>query len=100
MPRLHISCVTAVLLISAPLIAAPAHPDISGIWTRGGAAETAFAAPPSGPGPVMNLRPTPPGAGAGGELVINHWQGDYNAPILQPWAAEKVRAHTEADRVG
>ncbi len=48
----------------------------------------------------MNLLPTPPGAGAGGGLVINHWQGDYNAPILQPWAVEKVRAHTEADRAG
>ena len=100
MPRVQIACCTAVLLAFAPAAAAPAHPDISGIWTRGGAAETAFLPPPSGPGPVMNLLPTPPGAGAGGGLVINHWQGDYNAPILQPWAAEKVRAHTEADRAG
>jgi hypothetical protein len=93
-------CLAAVLSASTSAAATPGHPDISGIWTRGGAAETAFKAPPSGAGPVMNLRPTPPNAGADGGLVINHWQGDYNAPILQPWAAEKVRAHTEADRAG
>ena len=99
-PRNCTLCLTAVLLMLPHEAGAAGHPDISGIWTRGGAAETAFKPPATGPGPVMNLRPTPAGAGADGGLVINHWQGDYNAPILQPWAAEKVRAHTEADRSG
>jgi hypothetical protein len=86
--------------LSAPLAAnAQPHPDITGIWTRGAAFDTAFKPPPSGPGPVMNLSPAPRGRRGGGD-GISHWQGDYSAPILQPWAAEKVRAHTEADRAG
>jgi hypothetical protein len=43
----------------------------------------------------MNLRPRL----ADGDIV-QHWQGDYNAPILQAWAAAKVRAHTEQDQSG
>src|SRR5262249_10005851 len=91
------------LLASGALLArltaeAQTHPDITGTWTRGPAFDTAFKPPPSGPGPVTNLSPPEPGRRGGGGEGVTHWQGDYNAPILQPWAAEKVRAHTEADR--
>ena len=68
------------------------HPDISGLWTRGGAAETAFRPPPSGPGPVMTLRL--PGQ------RVPRLAGDYNAPILQPWAAEVVRRQSDLVRAG
>jgi hypothetical protein len=84
----------AALAFSGSTATAQTHPDISGIWTRGGAAETPMKPPASGPGPVMNLRPRARGEG------IMHWAGNYNSPILQPWAAAKVRAHTEADQSG
>src|SRR5258706_5183859 len=32
------------------------HPDVSGLWTRGGAADTPLRPPPSAPGPVTTLR--------------------------------------------
>ena len=72
--------------LSTGALAQP-HPDISGLWTRGGAAETLFRPPPSGPGPVMTLRI--PGRS------IPRQAGDYNAPILQPWAKEVVRRQTD-----
>ena len=68
------------------------HPDISGLWTRGGAAETPFRAPPSGPGPVTTLRI--PGQS------IPRLAGDYNAPILQPWAADVVHLQSDLVRAG
>jgi hypothetical protein len=68
------------------------HPNISGLWTRGGAAETPFRPPPSGPGPVTNLRL--PGQ------RVPRLAGDYNAPILQPWAAAVVRHQSDAVRAG
>jgi len=72
--------------------AAQQHGDISGLWTRGGAAETPFRAPASGPGPVMTLRL--PGQ------RVPRLAGDYNAPILQPWAAAIVRRQSDAVRAG
>src|SRR6185437_1435520 len=68
------------------------HGDISGLWTRGGAADTPFRAPPSGPGPVMTLRL--PGQ------RVPRLAGDYDAPILQPWAAAVVRRQSDAVRAG
>jgi hypothetical protein len=68
------------------------HPEISGLWTRGGAAETPFRAPPSGPGPVMPLRI--PGQS------VPRLAGDYRAPILQPWAADVVRRQSDRVRAG
>lgn len=68
------------------------HPDISGLWTRGGAAETPFRPPPSGPGPVVTLRV--PGKN------VPRLAGDYNAPILQPWAAAVVRRQSDRVRAG
>jgi hypothetical protein len=61
------------------------HPDISGLWMRGGAADTLFRPPPSGPGPVMTL----PGRS------VPRQAGDYNSPILQSWAKDVVRRQTE-----
>ena len=61
------------------------RPDISGLWTRGGAANTLFRPPPSGPGPLMTL----PGQN------VPRQAGDYNSPMLQPWAKEVVRRQTE-----
>jgi hypothetical protein len=79
---------TAVVCLSTAS-SAQQHPDISGLWTRGGAAATLFRPPPSGPGPVMTLK-------LPGQSVPRQ-TGDYNSPILQPWAKEVVRR--QADRV-
>ena len=83
--------VAAVACLATPAFSQP-HDDIVGLWTRGGAAETPFRAPPSGPGPVMTLRL--PGQN------IPRLAGDYNAPILQPWAAAVVRKQSDAVRAG
>ena len=88
---MNYSCSFLVLACVACLSTAASaqqRPDISGLWTRGGAAETPFRPPPSGPGPVMTLRL--PGQ------AVPRLAGDYNAPILQPWAAEVVRPHHKA----
>ena len=84
----------ALAAIACFSTAAPAqqHTDISGLWTRGGAAETAFRPPRSGPGPVMTLRL--PGQ------RVPRLAGDYSAPILQPWAAEVVRKQSDLVRDG
>src|SRR3954468_19234834 len=59
-------------------------PDLSGIWRHGNLPW--FIPPASGPGPVTNLsRERGSGVSNYSELV-----GDYNNPILQPWAAEVV----------
>ena len=73
-------------------VSAQQHPDITGLWTRGGAAETPFRPPASGPGPVMTLKL--PGQ------RVPRLAGDYNAPILQPWAAAVVRKQSDAVRAG
>src|ERR1700730_17567337 len=66
-----------------------ATPDFSGMWARN---SFNFEAPPSGPGPIANLRRV--GADAsrpilGGDPVP--LVGDYTNRILTPYAAEKVR---------
>src|ERR1043165_988297 len=85
--RAFVALASAACLSSAAY--AQPHPDISGLWTRGGAAETPFRAPASGPGPVTTLKL--PGQS------VPRLAGDYNAPILQPWAAEVV--HRQSDLV-
>jgi hypothetical protein len=62
-------------------------PDFSGIWTHGA---LGFESPPSGPGPVRNLSRVKSGPNAGAS-DFNVPIGDYNNPILQPWAAEVVK---------
>jgi hypothetical protein len=76
---------------------APQRSDFSGTWTRGPATHADFKAPPSGPGPVMNLIPIPADRPpAQGNLHV----GDYNNPILQPWAATVVKRIGDADLAG
>jgi hypothetical protein len=84
----------AILLTAA--IATPAFsgtpvaaPDFSGIWARN---SFNFEAPPSGAGPIKNLRRVGSDAGRyimGGDPVP--LVGDYKNPILKPQAAEVVR---------
>src|SRR5712672_3966148 len=76
-------------------------PDFSRAWTH--PAFPWFEPPASGPGPITNLsRWAGQGpAGPGGSLALpagkvgisNYDQlvGDYNNPILQPWAKEVVK---------
>lgn len=90
-------CSRGILVLAAAAClsttaAAQQHGDIAGLWTRGGAAETPFRPPASGPGPVMTLRL--PGQ------RVPRLAGDYNAPILQPWAAAVVRKQSDAVRAG
>ena len=58
-------------------------PDFSGPWARAGNAFD-FAAPPAGvsPGPLVNI--------SGDRLVP---VGNYDSPLLKPWAAAEVRKH-------
>jgi len=71
---------------------APSVPDFSGIWAH---PMLGFEPPVSGPGPVRNLSRTRAGASDFNSLV-----GDYNNPILQPWAAEVVKKFGEISLSG
>ena len=82
---------------SSPVPRGANHPDISGIWTRGATVTTPFRSPPSGPGPVLSVVATGTKTNDDGAV---YRQGDYRAPILQPWAAEVVRAHAESEHAG
>ena len=64
------------------------HETIAGIWDNGLTATTPFGQPESGPGPIM-------GTAIRDEVV--GWRGDYNSPILQPWAADVIRQRVEND---
>jgi hypothetical protein len=94
--------VIAAAPISSPATSSAAprgdnHPDISGIWTRGATVTTPFRPPPSGPGPVLSVVATGTKTNDDGAV---YRQGDYRATILQPWAAEVVRAHAESEHAG
>ena len=67
------------------------------MWTRGATVTTPFRAPPSGPGPVPSVVATGTKTNDNGAV---YRQGDYRAPILQPWAAEVVRTHAESEHEG
>ena len=83
----------AILLAGYPLAAAgveregAAVPDLSGLWEGPGF----DLAPPEkgGPGPVTNISDD-----------IQKPEGDYNNPILQPWAAAIVKHWAEETRAG
>ncbi len=95
--RFALSAVIACMISSSAALGAADHPDFTGMWTRGRTATTPFRPPLSGPGPVLSQvteKSAPQGTGA------EYRWGDYTAPILQPWAAEVVRAHTESERAG
>lgn len=89
--------VIAGMVMSFPVLSADNHPNFSGMWTRGLTATTPFRAPPSGPGPVRSVVAAGAGADDGGAV---YRQGDHTAAILQPWAAEIVRAHAQSERDG
>ncbi|HYM01397.1 MAG TPA: hypothetical protein VET85_00545 [Stellaceae bacterium] len=76
--------------IALPASAAtPAAPDFSGVWARN---SFNFEAPPSGPGPITNMRRVGEDASRfilGGDPVP--LVGDYRNPILKPQAAEAVK---------
>src|SRR5215468_10844198 len=89
---------------------AASTPNISGVWTH--PAFPWFEPPASGPGPITNLsRWAGQGpAGPGGSLqlppskvgISNYDQlvGDYNSPILKPWAAEVIKKNGEMSLAG
>ena len=68
-------------------------PDFSGIWAH--PYLTGFEIPPSGPGPVLNTQRQRNGV-ANFQMLV----GDYNNPILQPWAAQVVKKHGEISLAG
>jgi hypothetical protein len=62
-------------------------PEFAGPWARNA---VNFEPPPSGPGPLVNLKRLPDGTGDPGQLV-----GDYRNPILKPEVAEIVKKKGE-----
>ncbi len=85
------------LLLSGALIAsaqpqeAPT-PNIVGLWDRGGTAGTAFLSPETGPGPIVGT--------VGSDELDAGWRGNYDSPILQPWAAAVVKEKVDNDIAG
>src|SRR6516225_7050857 len=85
-------------------------PQFSRVWTH--PAFPWFEPPASGPGPITNLsrwaeqRPQGPGGSAAlppSKVGISNYDqlvGDYNSPILQPWAAAVVKRFGEISLTG
>ena len=74
-----------------------AVPDFSGYWAHN---ISHYDPPASGPGPVKNY----PGQQHLYQQDMNKglpgtrlWIGDYRSPILQPWAAERVKARGDGE---
>ena len=84
--------VIGAALAAAPAFAASEIPDFTGLWGR-----NAFdlEPPPSGPGPILNIKRLPSGAGDPNALV-----GDWRNPILKPEAAEIVKRAGEIALAG
>jgi hypothetical protein len=61
-------------------------PDLSGVWGRN---TIDYTAPATGKGPVKNI------SGSRNVMV-----GDYNDPMLKPWAAEIVKRNGEIAKTG
>jgi hypothetical protein len=79
-------------------------PEFSRMWSN--TLGPGFSPPASGPGPVLNkarqraaidIFGRPLGADAPIVSMGGRRVGDYTAPILQPWAAEVVKAHAEKE---
>lgn len=85
----QIGLIAAALCTSTQVHAqAGPHETIAGIWDNGLTATTPFGQPDAGPGPIV-------GTAVRDEVI--GWRGDYNSPILQPWAAEVIRQRVEND---
>lgn len=76
------------LFASAAFAQTGPRETIAGLWDNGPTITTPFGPPPSGPGPITATVER-------GEIV--GWRGDYNSPILQPWAADVIRQRVEND---
>ncbi len=100
-----LSALVAMAATNTAAQSAASVPDLSRLWAN--TLGPGFPPPASGPGPVLNkarqraavdiygrdIDPeNAPIVSAGGRRV-----GDYTAPILQPWAAEVVKAHAEKE---
>jgi hypothetical protein len=93
-----LSCSAALALPAVAAERETAVPDFSGLWGR-----NAFnvEAPPSGPGPLTNMRR----AGKDASRPIFDGDpiplvGDYNSPILKPEAADVVKRKGEMSASG
>jgi hypothetical protein len=85
-------------------------PNFTGIWTH--PAFPWFEPPATGPGPITNLSrwPVQRPAGESGSVALppakvgisdyDQLVGDYNSPILQPWAAAVVKRFGEMSLAG
>jgi hypothetical protein len=65
---------------------ASAIPDLSGVWGRN---TIDYAAPATGKGPIKNI------SGSRNIMV-----GDYNDPMLKPWAAEIIKRNGDIAKTG
>jgi hypothetical protein len=89
----------AFLVLGAAALAQPASkvPDFSGSWSHN---ISHYWPPESGPKPVEAFAGNPHlyqqelGKGLPGTRL---WIGDYRNPILQPWAAERVKARGDGE---
>ena len=82
-----IACLVSSSALGLAAYAQPvATPDFSGVWGRN---TIDYTAPESGKGPLKNI------SGSRAMMV-----GDYNDPMLKPWAAEIVKRNGEISKTG
>jgi hypothetical protein len=94
LPRAFLWALPALVCAAVPSPGAvPSVPDFSGFWQHG-VAEMTYARPESGPGPIGRTGVPE------GYPVNDHWRGDYNSPLLQPWAAQALKKAAERDEAG
>jgi hypothetical protein len=83
----RIACLVWISALGLAAYAEPAAtPDLSGVWGRN---SIDYTAPESGKGPLKNISGT-----------RNMMVGDYNDPMLKPWAAEIVKRNGEISKTG
>jgi hypothetical protein len=109
-PTLALAQTTAAGPAASETHGAAAIPNFSRVWNH--PAFPWFEPPASGPGPITNLsrwaeqRPQSLGGSAAqpaGKVGISNYDqlvGDYNSPILQPWAAAVVKKFGEMSLAG
>jgi len=86
MPIASLVALSLLGLAAMPSRGAQSAPDLSGVWGRN---TIDYTAPPTGAGPIKNI------SGSRNMMV-----GDFNDPVLKPWAAEIVRKKGEISRTG